>query len=37
MAEPTPKQRQLLVGLFVLAAVVFVGGIIVVAWLAGTI
>jgi len=37
MAEATPKQRRLLVGLFVFAAVVFVAGIVVVAWLAGVV
>jgi len=37
MAEPTPTQRRLLAGLFVFAAAVFVGGIVVVAWLAGAI
>lgn len=37
MAEPTPTQRRLLVGLFVFAAAVFVVGIVVVAWVAGVI
>ena len=37
MAEATPKQRRLLTGLFVFAAAVFVGGIVVVALLAGVI
>jgi hypothetical protein len=37
MADPSPKQRRLLAGLFVFAAVVFVGGIAVVAWLAGVV
>lgn len=37
MAEPTPAQRRLLTGLFVFAAVVFVVGIVVVAFLAGVI
>ncbi len=35
MAQPTPKQRRLMAGLFVFAALVFVGGIAVVAFLAG--
>lgn len=35
MAEPTPQQRRLLAGLFVFAGVVFVVGIVVVAFLAG--
>jgi len=35
MAEPTPKQRRLMAGLFVFAALVFAGGIVVVAFLAG--
>jgi hypothetical protein len=37
MAEATPRQRRLLAGLFVFATAVFVGGIVVVAWLAGVI
>lgn len=37
MGEPTPAQRRLLTGLFVFAAAVFVGGIVVVALLAGVI
>ncbi|SMP21257.1 hypothetical protein SAMN06265347_10862 [Halobellus salinus] len=35
MAEPSPKQRRLLTGLFVFAAAVFVGGIVVVAFVSG--
>jgi hypothetical protein len=35
MGEPTPTQRRFLTGLFVLAAAVFVGGIVVIALLAG--
>jgi hypothetical protein len=37
MADPTATQRRLLTGLFVFAAAVFVGGIVVVALLAGVI
>ncbi len=37
MAEPTPEQRRLLAGLFVFAVLVFVVGIVVVAFLAGAI
>jgi hypothetical protein len=37
MADPTPEQRRLLTGLFVFAGLVFVGGIVVVAFLAGAI
>ncbi len=37
MAQATSKQRRLLAGLFVFAAAVFVGGIVVVAWLAGAV
>ncbi len=35
VAEPTPKQRRLLAGLFVFVGLVFVVGIVVVALLAG--
>lgn len=37
MAEPTPGQRRLLAGLFVFAAIIFVAGIVVVAFLAGAV
>ena len=35
MADPTSGQRRLLTGLFVFAAAVFLGGIVVVALLSG--
>ena len=37
MAEPTPEQRRLVAVLFVFAALVFVVGMVVVAYLAGAI
>jgi hypothetical protein len=37
MAEATSGQRRLLAGLFAFAALIFVGGIVVVAFLAGAV
>lgn len=37
MADPTAGQRRLIFGLFVFAFLVFVGGIVVVAFLSGVI
>jgi hypothetical protein len=37
MAEPTGGQRRLILGLFAFAFLVFVGGVVVVAFLAGVI
>ncbi|ERG96948.1 MAG: hypothetical protein J07HQW2_03432 [Haloquadratum walsbyi J07HQW2] len=36
MADPTPAQRRLLVGLFMFAIFIFIGGLLVIAYLAGS-
>ena len=36
MADPTPTQQRLLIGLFIFAILIFLGGLVVIAYLAGT-
>lgn len=36
MSDPTPTQRRLLIGLFMFAIFIFIAGLVVVAYLAGT-